>query len=86
MQLANNEENIYTKVVQISPTYVICNFTSQPLEVAQADNIDALSEGERILRVNEKREWYWPVGDHPNLKLIIRKLSASAYRVFQAAL
>jgi len=40
--MADFEDQIYTKVVQITPAYVICNMTNTPIEIAQANNIEAM--------------------------------------------
>ena len=76
LYLSNYEDGIYSKVVQLTPKYVICNMTKTCLEITQVDNIQSMNEFNRIWEANEKKEWYWPVGNinEENLKITFRKI------------
>ena len=50
--------------------------TKTSIEIAQADNINATSDLERIWKPQEKKEWYWPVGNYAeeSLRIVIKKV------------
>jgi hypothetical protein len=58
LPLANSEDSVYTKVITLSPKYVVCNFTRGYLEIAQENALE--KSHDRIFYPGEKREWYWP--------------------------
>lgn len=60
LPLANYQDSIYTKVIQISPKYVVCNMTKGYLDIAQENTVERNDDIFRVFAPGEKREWYWP--------------------------
>ena len=79
LTLSDYEQTIYTKMVKISPKYVLVNQMDFYLEVTQFNVTEDVLSGEMKwaltisnppLAPEEKREWYWPNAAEKELLLI----------------
>ena len=72
LQMADPEDFIFTKIIMISPKYVLVNHMKSPLEVAQIYTEDTVS-GKQLMQVGDRKEWVWPDYTKENL-IVIRKM------------
>ena len=70
LQLADAQQTIYTKMVLMSPKYVLVNMMKGPIEVAQVNT--QTNNYSKRLNINDKREWYWQDYTQKD-QLIVRK-------------
>ena len=76
LAVADQEDSIYTKMVVISPKFVLVNHMKTCIEVAQVDT-KAMPYNKQ-LNPKEQKEWFWQ--DHNKEKLlIVRKRGYSEY-------
>lgn len=54
--MADPEDFIFTKMVVVSPKYVLVNQMKTAIEVAQVYNEE---EGRNVMEVGDRKEWYW---------------------------
>ena len=55
MSLVSADESVYSKIVSISPQYVIYNKLSRAISLAQAGNETQVE----VLEAGDRREWIW---------------------------
>lgn len=71
LEMADFEEKIFTKVIVISPKYVLVNQMKGAIEVAQI-NTQHLPSGSTRMEHGDRREWVW--NDYSKASLIcVRK-------------
>lgn len=77
LALADPDDFIYTKMIVMSPKYVLVNQMKAPIEVAQIYSTeDSSYEREERLDEGDRKEWVWQDHNEKNL-LCVRKMRYS---------
>ena len=77
LHLCDVSDSLYTKVISISPKYVVVNSAQCALEVSQKNCEDIFS---KHLGQGQRVEWNWENSHQPDL-IVVRKSSQSSVEV-----
>lgn len=75
--MADADDFIFTKLIVVSPKYVLVNQMKTPIEVAQV-NMEETTQGRQVMEVGDRKEWVWSDSTKENL-ICVRKMGLVDY-------